>query len=227
MAATNLVLATALGLIQATSAAAADWSGYASIGSDYVYRGVSLLDSGPSLQGGVEGRFDGVFVAGAAAARIDRQWLYYARVPNRLQPDLYTGADFGCGEHCRARLLVSRYEFPGAGARDWSEATASLALFDRVGAAYSWSPHGLGSRERTRTVETWLQQPLSRSTSVEVGYGRLWIGDLDYWYAHLGASHRIDRFVIDLSEQWSDPKLRRFLIDDHSRRLVLTISTGF
>jgi len=45
--------------------AAADWTGYGSIASDYVFRGVSLLDSGPSFQGSVEGRFDDTFVVGA------------------------------------------------------------------------------------------------------------------------------------------------------------------
>src|SRR5580765_2164572 len=107
--------------IAPAAAAAADWSGYASIGTDYIYRGVSLIDSGASLQGGVEDRFAEHFIIGATAANNDRQWAYQQYVSNHLQLDFYAGADFACGAHCRARMLVSRYVFPGSDTRDWSE----------------------------------------------------------------------------------------------------------
>jgi len=209
------------------STRAAQWSGYASIGSDYIYRGASLVDSAPSLQGGIEGRFDEHFIAGASAVKIDHQWVYQVNVPDHLQLNFYTGAAFDCGTHCRTRLLVSRYVYPGAGTSNWSEATAAVAFYDRIGVSLSWSPHGLGSHEIVRSYESWLQEPLSRNTSLELGYGRVLIGDLNYWYAHAGLSHRFDRFVVDLTEHWSDRGLQRFALDKHSRRLVLTISTGF
>jgi uncharacterized protein (TIGR02001 family) len=141
MAKTVSVMA-ALAVIWTVPAAAMDWTGYASIGTDYIYRGVSLLDSGPALQGGVEGSFAGNFIVGASAVRIDRQWVYYQDVDDHVQLDFYGGADFGCGPHCRARVLFSRYEFPGPDTRDWSEVTAAVELFDRVGLSYSWSPEG-------------------------------------------------------------------------------------
>jgi hypothetical protein len=193
---------------------------------------VSLLDSGPALQGGVEGRFADNFIIGASAVKIDRQWLYYPGTPEHFQPDhvqldFYAGADFGCGTHCRARVLVSRYEFPGPGTHDWSEATAALEFFDRFGVSFSWSPEGLGSHSITRTSEAWLQQPLSQATSVDVGYGRVAISSFDYWYAHAGVSHRIGRFVFGLTQYVGDPGLKHLLFDSHSDRLVLTASTAF
>lgn len=211
----------------ASPAFAADWTGYASIGSDYIYRGVSLLDSGLSAQGGAEATLNDVFIVGGNAARVDRQWVYDEDVRNHLQLDFYAGTDFGCGTHCRARLLLSRYVFPGSNSRDWFEGTAALSLFERGGISISWSPHGLGSNERSRTFEGWLQQPLANHTAIEFGYGRVLIEDLDYWYARVGISHRAGRFVIDLSEHWSDHGLRNLAHDDRSRRAVLTISTGF
>src|SRR5262249_34745209 len=137
------------------------------------------------------------------------------------------GADFGCGENCRARVLVSRYLFPGSDTREWSEATLSVALFQRVGASFSWSPHGLGSRERTRTLETWFDQPIADRTTLELGYGRVLIEDLDYWYARAGVSRRFGRFVVDLAGHWSDRGLRDFAADERNPRVVLTLSTGF
>lgn len=217
----------ALALTWAAPATAMDWSGYASIGSDYIYRGVSLLDSAPALQGGVEGRFADNFIVGASAVRIDRQWLYNQTVTDHVQLDFYGGADFGCGEHCRARVLVSRYEFPGPDWRDWTEATAAVEFFDRIGISYSWSPEGLGSRYITRTTEAWLQQPVSQRTSVDVGYGRVAISGFNYWYAHAGVSHRVGRCVFALTQYVGDPGLSHLLFDSHSNRLVLTVSTAF
>jgi uncharacterized protein (TIGR02001 family) len=216
-----------LALVWIAPAAAAEWSGYASLGTDYIYRGVSLLDSGPGLQAGVEDRFAEHFIIGTTAAKIDRQWAYQQYVSNHLQLDFYAGADFACGAHCRTRMLVSHYAFPGSDTRDWSEVTGAVSFFDRYGASLSWSPHGLGSPESTRSFESWLQQPLSRSTSFELGYGKVLIGDLDYWYAHVGISRRIDRFVVDLTAHWSDRGLDRFAFDERNRHLVFTISTGF
>src|SRR6185503_4751505 len=111
MAKTVSVVA-AFAVIWAVPAVAVDWTGYASIGTDYIYRGVSLLDSGPALQGGAEGRFAENFIVGASAVRIDRQWLYNQGDDDHVQLDFYGGADFGCGPNCRARVLFSRYEFP-------------------------------------------------------------------------------------------------------------------
>lgn len=227
MANTVSVSVVALAMAWAAPAAAMDWSGYASIGSDYIYRGVSLLDSGPALQGGVEGRFADNFIAGASAVRIDRQWIYYRGTTDHVQFDFYAGADFGCGAHCRARVLISRYEFPGPDTRDWSEGTAALEFFDRVGVSYSWSPEGLGSRHVTRTSEAWFQQPLARATSIDVGYGRVAITSFNYWYAHAGVSQRIGRFVFALTQYVGDPGLRHLLYDSHSNRLVLTAGTAF
>lgn len=217
----------ALGMAWAAPATAMDWSGYASVGSDYIYRGISLLDSGLAVQGGVEGRFADNFVVGASAVRIDRQWLYSQTVPDHVQLDFYAGADFGCGPHCRARVLVSRYEFPGPDWRDWSEVTGALEFFDRLGISYSWSPEGLGSNYITRTTEAWLQQPFSQTTSVELGYGRVAITGYNYWYAHAGVSHRIGRVVFGLTQYVGDPGLKHLLFDSHSNRLVLTASTAF
>lgn len=217
----------ALAMIWAVPVTAMDWTGYASIGTDYIYRGVSLLDSAPALQGGVEGRFADNFIVGASGVRIDRQWLYYQDVPDHVQLDFYGGADFGCGPHCRARVLFSRYEFPGPDTRDWSEVTAAVEFFDRFGVSYSWSPEGLGSNVITRTTEAWLQQPFTQATSLEIGYGRVAISHYNYWYAHAGVSHRFGRFVFGLTQYVGDPGLKHLLFDSHSNRLVLTVSTAF
>lgn len=207
--------------------ATADWNGYASIASNYMFRGVALLDSGPSLRTGAEGRLNDTFVVGAWAANIDHEWLYDSDVSRHVELNLYGGVDFGCGGDCRARLIVADYVFPGTGARDWQEATASIAFAGRIGASLSYSPHGFGSDTSTHTVEAWVVQPLTRNMSVSCDAGKVWLGSRDYWYARSGVSRRLGRWVVELSRYWSDPKYRRYGFDDRSKRLVLSLSTAF
>lgn len=211
----------------AQRAEGAEWNGYVTVASDYIFRGVSLLDWGTSLQIGTEGRFNDLFVAGAWAGNVDKQWLYDRPVPGHLELNIYGGVDFACGSDCRMRFIVTGYEFPGPEPHNWVEATGSVALFERVGASYSWSPHGLGSGTSTRTVEAWYVQPLTRSTSVGLDGGKVWIGPFDYWFARAGVSQRVDRWVFDLSHYWSDPNFRYFGFDDHSERWVISVSTAF
>lgn len=220
------IVASLVASAVASSAGAAQWNGYVSLASDYIFRGVSLVD-GPSLQAGVEGRFADTFVAGAWAGNVDRQWLYDRPVSNHVELNVYAGVDVACGDPCRARFLVTSYQFPGPDAHDWVEATGSVALFERVGVSYSWSPHGLGSGTSTRTLDAWIVQPLARGTSLGFDGGKVWIGPFDYWFTRAGLSQRAGRFVFDLSRYWSDPNYRRFGYDEHSQRWVLTVSTAF
>lgn len=224
--AARLAFCVAAGL-SARGAPAAEWNGYATFASDYIFRGVSLVDGLASVQLGVEGRFNDVFVAGAWAGNVTRQWLYDQPVPGHLELNVYAGTDFACGSICRARFIVTGYEYPGPGAHDWAEATGSIALFERVGASYSWSPHGFGTGNATRTAEAWYVQPLARATSLGVDGGKIWIGPFDYWFARAGLSQRVDRWVFDLSHYWSDPKFRQYGFDSHSQRWVISVSTAF
>ena len=209
-------------------ASAADWDGYVSAATDYIYRGVSLLDSsGPSVQAGLEGQVNDHFFVGVRGANVDHQWEYQSRVPDHLELNLYTGADFDCGSGCRARIVMTNYLFPGPQARSWEEVTASVALAERVGASFSWSPRGLGSGESSRALEGWYVQPLARTTSITVDAGNVWIGSFKYWFARAGISHRFDRWVVDLSRYISDPKFQRYGFDEHTQRYVLSVSTAF
>lgn len=223
----RLVLAAVLILGAGPAAAAWQSNGYVTIASDYVYRGVSMLEDGVSVQGGVEARANDTFVAGAWATNVDRQWGYGRGSSDRLEANLYTGVDLGCGAQCRMRVLVTGYVYTGPDAHDWQEVSASVAWRERVGAAVSFSPRGLGVEARTRTLDAWFVQPLARSTSVEIAAGEMWIGQRDYWFGRVGLMQRLDRWQLALNYYVSDPAYRRYGLDDRSRRLVVALSTAF
>jgi uncharacterized protein (TIGR02001 family) len=224
MAAPLLVLGA---IVAMPSARGADYTGYATVASDSMFRGVSLVDGGLALQFGGEGRFDHGLVVGAWASRADYQWLYEGHLSGRVEANVYAGFDFACGSACRTRIVVSDYVFPGSDTNDWKEITASIGFFERFGASWSYSPHGLGSQESTRTVEAWVVQPLTRNTSIAADAGKVWLGSFPYWYTRVGASHRFGRWVVDVSHYWSDPKYVRYGFDDRRKRLVASLSTAF
>lgn len=209
------------------AARAADWTGYASVATDNVERGVSLVETGPAVQLGAEGRFDDAFVAGAWAARAQRQWWYVGDVSGDVELNVYAGVDVSCGGPCRVRATAARYLFPGSDARAWTELTGAVAFAERVGASFAYSPRGLGSRYATRTVEGWLRQPLTRELGVELDYGSVSVEHFDYWYAKAALSRRFRRVVVELAYHWADPELRRFGFDDRSSRAVLAVSTAW
>ena len=218
----------ALILLLPLDAPAAQWSGYATVASDNVSRGVSLIEYGPALQAGGEVRVGDVAIGGAWAARAQRQWwLYDDELPGEVELGVYAGADFALASWCRARATATRYLFPGSSTREWNELAASVAFAERAGVSFAWSPHGLGSTLATRTTEAWFSQPIDRATSVELSAGDVSIGAFDYWYARLGVSRRIGDVVVDLAYHAADPDLKRFGFDEHSRRAVLSVSTAW
>lgn len=206
---------------------AADWTGYASIATDNIERGVSVLDDGLALQLGTEGRFDDLWVAGAWAARAQRQWWLFGDVSSAVELNVYGGVDFACGDDFRVRATAARYLFPGSDAREWSEVTGGVAWRERIGASFAYSPRGLGSSYATRTTEGWIAWPLTRALTAELDYGNVSIERFDYWFAKAALSRKLDRVVVELAYHWADPQLRRFGFDDRSRRAVVTVSTAW
>jgi hypothetical protein len=70
-------------------------------------------------------------------------------------------------------------------------------------------------------------QPLTRETSLAADAGKVWLGSFPYWYARAGVSHRVGRWVFDVSHYWSDPKYVRYGFDDKRKRFVASVSTAF
>jgi uncharacterized protein (TIGR02001 family) len=111
-----------LGIFMAAGAAtAASWELVTDVGmvSDYRFRGISLSERGPALQGGVDARHEsGLFVGGWASNIADNGGL-------DLELDWYGGyAGHGAGLDYVLRL--TEYVYPGVGALDYFEFTGTL-----------------------------------------------------------------------------------------------------
>lgn len=137
----------------AAPAAAADLpgglsvSGTAAIVSDYRFRGVSLTDRDPAVQGSITVGHKSGFYAGTWGSSIDGGDLY-----GPTEIDLYAGWAGAIGAGATLDAMVAYYAYPGGndalGAADYVEATAKISrgfgpVNAAAGAGYSWDQKAL------------------------------------------------------------------------------------
>ncbi|HET9484688.1 MAG TPA: TorF family putative porin [Xanthomonadales bacterium] len=196
---------------------------YAAIASDHVDRGVALGGGAPLLQLGIERTGSSGVVAGAFATTLDRAWTR-DRAAASSEVDAYLGYDFGCGGACRARVLATRYVFPGRRDADWTEWSVALAPHPRFGASLAHSGHVYALSFPGTTLEAWYEQPLSTSWTLGVSAGRIRTRFFDYGYGRVGATWRRGRLAFDVSYHAADPEYRDNGFSDDLQHLVATLT---
>ena len=144
-----LIAALAPGLALAQEAEST-WSveGNVSAMSDYVWRGVSQTDKGPSLQGEASLSHASGFYAGAWASNVD-----FGDPDDGIdhEIDLFVGWAGELREGMELDLFVSRAKFPGANPGyelDYTEYAANLSFAEHytVGVAYAPDIYQMGGK---------------------------------------------------------------------------------
>lgn len=188
----------------AAGAAHAEVSANVAFTSDYVFRGVSLSDNGPAVQGGVDWTND-QFYAGA----------WGSSLAEGAELDLYAGVtpttgpltwDFG----------AMFYAYPGAdddGAeQDYIEFKASVAapITDAfsIGAGLYWAPDNYGDTGEAIYYEVSAEWAMTDSASLSAAFGNQRIedpdgpfgaaGSDDYNSWNIGASAGRGAFSLDI-----------------------------
>lgn len=111
-------------LLGATIATAAEVSGNVSLGTDYVYRGISQTSENPAVQGGFDIESDGGLYAGIWGSNVD--------FDGSIELDLYVGYGGSLSETVSYDVGVLRYEYP-----DDEQAGASESSFNEVYASFN------------------------------------------------------------------------------------------
>lgn len=137
----NMMIGAAILAAMAGTANAGEVSGNVALTSDYVFRGVSLSDNGPAVQGGFD-YSHGIFYAG----------VWGSSLSDGVEIDLYGGVTPQITEQLSGDFGVIGYFYPGAddddaefdyfelkGALDF----AATEQFSFGGAIY-WSPENYG-----------------------------------------------------------------------------------
>lgn len=222
-----LALASAFG-----NASGAEYSGYLTITSDYVYRGVSFSDGDVAAQLGGDVSFGRGFYAGLWASTVD-----ISNGPNR-QRDLEVNYYLGYGIELNRDWVVSAslvaYTYPGTeGDVDYSfeEVGLTLNFRDWLWMEYSWTPDLYHTDEAASNYSLLAEWPLPRQFSLSGGVGHYDVSSVtgrDYEYWQLGLTRPIGNIDLDLryhgTSDWVPVLSSADRADD---RLVLSFRLNF
>jgi uncharacterized protein (TIGR02001 family) len=207
--------------------------GYATLASDYVFRGVSQSNEDPTLQAGLEYQHqDGVFV-GLFAARTDYPDSRFGTNQGNMEIDAYLGFSRAAGRHWSWDVAVQHYDFPDSSGFDYSynELAANLHFRDILRLGTTVSNDAAANGAGGWTAEIGLRHPLGKwfQASGTLGhYDFKQVGWDDYRYWDLGISAVAGAFTFDAryfdtsdgAESFASPRLTR-------GRVVLSVSAGF
>ena len=189
-----------------TSAAmASEFTGVASLTSEYIYRGLAQSDGNPAFQLGLDYEFGAGIFAGAWASTID---LSSAVGERETELDFYLGYHYASEGPLSATLTVLRYTYPGqtgSHSYDYNELLVSTAWRERYSIEFGYTDNLYGLDRIARHWELRSEWPVANAWVISAALGRndlSAIGVTEYLHWDLGASARFSRLVLDL--RWYD-----------------------
>lgn len=191
--------------------------------SDYVFRGISLSDHQPSVQGDVHYRADAGGFAGLWAASVKRGRERDVTV--ELNP--YFGFAWALDSDWSARLAYVHYAYPFNTPHriyDYDELDGTLAWRDRAFLTVAASPdtgvettRGTASGRAALAYSLSVRQPLPRAFSVNAGVGYYdlrWAIATGYVYWNAGFGYDWNALHFDASYFGTNATARRLYYDD-------------
>lgn len=180
-----------------------DFSVYAGLVSDYVFRGYSQSDENPALQLGVDFEHESGLFAGIWASSVEFPSRGSFDDPRDVEVDVYAGYGVELGRDWALSGSVVRYEYPGADAVvDWDYTELVLALHHGAAAlTVNYSDSSLGSRRKRLAYEltgSW-SLPLQLELATGLGFYDLdgpFLKDYVYWHAQLARPLRRLTFTL-------------------------------
>jgi uncharacterized protein (TIGR02001 family) len=211
------IVGTAAGvalLLPAHAPAAESWQGSVAAATDYIYRGISLSDHGPAIQGGFQWQLADGWSAGAWGSTVDFQ----TRGGASYEIDLHVSRSWALNPDWSAQLGLAHYEYPDDVwlNYDYDELTASLSFQQRVTASVAYSPNTTRygddrpvRHKRAVSYELTFQEPVGPYWALCAGVGYYDLNELFstgyvFWNAGVTFSWnalQIDVLHIDTNEE--------------------------
>jgi uncharacterized protein (TIGR02001 family) len=222
-----------LALAAAVAAHAGEIHGYATAGTDYVFRGISQSNEEPSVQAGLDYALPGGFFAGLFVAGIGYPDTGYRPDPGHFELDAYVGYSHSAGRDFAWDVALIHYDYPDSEADDTSYQELGFNLHYRDVARF-----GITSSDDARsggasgwTAELELRHALGSQFLVSGTLGQYAFSRSDwrdYRYWDLGVSATRGAWTFDLrgfgtsaeAESIAGPRLTR-------NRVVASVSIGF
>lgn len=209
-----------------------DFSLFATVSSDYVFRGVSQTMEDPALQAGLVFEHASGWFAGVWGSTVDFPANAFRARSRDLEIDLWLGYGFELTPRWGLALEARRYEYPDDDpVHDYDYAELTLvARRGRSGLSASYSDEALGFGSSGLAVEASHRLDLPRRIDLLAGVGYYDLGGgflEDYLYWSLIAGRTVGRFRFELGYFDTDDRGRRVWDDLAGSRLVASLSVRF
>ncbi len=187
------------------AAVASEFTGIASLTSEYIYRGLAQSDGNPAFQLGLDYEFEAGIFVGAWASTIDLQSAVGER---HTELDFYLGYHYESEAPLSATLTVLRYTYPGqtgSHSYDYDEFLVSTTWREQYSIEFGYTDNLYGLNRIARHWELRSEWPVANAWVISAALGRndlSAIGVSEYLHWDLGASARFSRLVLDL--RWYD-----------------------
>lgn len=236
----RLGLATLALLTPAGVAEAGEFTANVSMVSDYVFRGISLTDGSPAIQGGFDWVHDDLFYAGTWASN----------VTDGVELDLYAGVTPVTGP-ITWDFAITGYFYPGAEDEaaefDYTElsAAASFSPIDKLSLrpAVYFAPDNYGETGEAAYIELSAAYAATDAITLSGAFGSQSIEDPDgpfgsadqdeYATWHVGAAYEFSGFSFDLRyhdndiDSGSDIETYTYGPDSYESTVVFSIGRAF
>lgn len=222
-----------VGLLAGLPAHAHELHGYASLVSDYVFRGMSQSNEDPTVQGGLDYVHPRGVFAGLFAVATEFPPNPSGSSPGSVEIDAYLGYSRAAGRDWSWDVAALHYDFPDSTGFDYSydELAANLHFRDvlRIGATASGNVGAGGASGWTAEVE-WRHAVRGRLlVSGSLGHYEFERSDWnDYLYWDFGVSVAFGAVTFDLRHYDTSEKEAGFAHETLTgSRLVGSVSVSF
>lgn len=219
-------------LLGSQYASAADFSGYVTLTTDYVKRGVTQSNGNPALQIGAEFDFDIGLFLGAWASTVN-----IGNSPLRqrdLEVNYYAGYVFEISSAWRISATAVAYDYPGqSGNVDYGYEEYSLGgnFDDRVWLEFAYSPDLYNTGLSTINIDLFAAWPVNNIWAIGGGAGYYDTSNLTgsaYQYWQLGITASLSWADIDFRFHDTDKWVPIISTPDRAKsRFVLKIQIPF
>lgn len=213
-------------------APSAELTGYLTLTSDFVRRGVSQSDADPAVQLGADFGFQNGFIAGAWASTVDNRGQ--AGKQQDVELNVYAGYGRDAGDRWRLSGFVIAYTYPGMDTPfdyDYVELLGSANYDDRFWLEFSYAPDYYGTGDPAWNADLLGEWALFDRWRVSAGLGRFDLSrvvDAHYYYWQAGVSGDVGRVNLDLRFHDTDRVVPFFSSPETARnRVVFTVTIPF
>jgi uncharacterized protein (TIGR02001 family) len=203
---------------------------YLTVSNDYRKNGLSLVESGMSLQVGADYEHASGFFVGALAANVDYELMPPYGEAREHVVDYYAGYSFG-PRKWKLNFALGGYEYPDTTIDyDYHEWSFGASLMNRVFYTASYTEDLYSLPYSARHHELGIAQPLPWDLELSASVGRLdtdLVADHAYTHWNVGVSRAWQRVGMDLRFHEASLDAVAYLGDPDGDRWVLSVSYGF